>query len=80
MVEATRSAAASCTAGRCKDHKGINLPGTAVSAPALTEKDREDARFALGLGVDFLALSFVRRASDLARAARDAAATARPRG
>jgi len=51
--------------GTLKDHKGINLPGTAVSAPALTEKDRVDARFALGLGVDFLALSFVRDAADL---------------
>ena len=43
----------------------MNLPGVNVSAPSFTEKDREDARFALGLGVDFLALSFVRRASDL---------------
>jgi pyruvate kinase len=52
--------------GILRDHKGINLPGTDVSAPALTEKDREDAAFALSLGVDYLALSFVRRGSDLA--------------
>jgi pyruvate kinase len=52
--------------GILRDHKGINLPGTDVSAPALTDKDREDAAFALSLGVDYLALSFVRRASDLA--------------
>jgi pyruvate kinase len=52
--------------GILRDHKGINLPGTDVSAPALTDKDREDARFALSLGVDYLALSFVRRAEDLA--------------
>jgi pyruvate kinase len=52
--------------GILRDHKGINLPGTEVSAPALTDKDREDAAFALSLGVDYLALSFVRRASDLA--------------
>lgn len=51
--------------GTLSDHKGINLPGVNVSAPALTEKDRSDARFVLDLGVDFLALSFVRRASDL---------------
>jgi len=51
--------------GELKDHKGINLPGVKVSAPSLTAKDREDARFALDLGVDFLALSFVRRAADV---------------
>ena len=51
--------------GRLGDHKGINLPGVNVSAPSLTDKDREDARFALELGVDFLALSFVRRAADI---------------
>jgi pyruvate kinase len=50
--------------GVLKDHKGMNLPGVRVSAPAFTEKDRADALFALGLGVDFIALSFVRRASD----------------
>src|SRR5437764_1127980 len=52
--------------GTLKDRKGMNLPGVAVSAPALTDKDRDDARFALGLGVDFLALSFVRRPDDVA--------------
>jgi pyruvate kinase len=51
--------------GVLKDRKGINLPGVAVSAPALTEKDRADALFAAGLGVDFLALSFVRSADDV---------------
>src|SRR5579884_2166498 len=51
--------------GVLKDRKGINLPDSTVSAPSLTEKDREDALFALDLGVDFLALSFVRRASDI---------------
>jgi pyruvate kinase len=53
------------TGGVLSDHKGMNLPGVSVSAPSLTEKDRADARFALDLGVDFLALSFVRRASDV---------------
>ncbi|MFT5393328.1 MAG: pyruvate kinase [Gammaproteobacteria bacterium] len=51
--------------GRLTDRKGINLPGVDVSAPCLTEKDIVDATFALELGVDFLALSFVRRGSDI---------------
>jgi pyruvate kinase len=51
--------------GPVGDHKGINLPGVAVSAPSLTAKDREDAKFALGQEVDFLALSFVRTAKDI---------------
>ena len=51
--------------GRLSNRKGINLPGVAVSARALTDKDRADARFAAGLGVDFLALSFVRDAKDV---------------
>ena len=48
--------------GEVSDHKGINLPGVRVSAPALTPKDVEDLRFALALGVDMVALSFVRSA------------------
>ncbi len=52
--------------GVLSDRKGINLPDTHVTAPSLTAKDREDAAFALDLGVDFLALSFVRRAEDVA--------------
>ncbi|HEX7706361.1 MAG TPA: pyruvate kinase [Thermoanaerobaculia bacterium] len=51
--------------GTLKDRKGMNLPGVRVSAPSLTEKDRRDAEFALALGVDFLALSFVRKAADV---------------
>lgn len=51
--------------GVLTDHKGINLPGVNVSSPAFTEKDRLDALFMLDLGVDFLALSFVRSAADL---------------
>jgi pyruvate kinase len=53
------------TGGPLKDRKGMNLPGVAVSSSALTDKDREDARFAIALGVDFLALSFVRRPEDV---------------
>ena len=51
--------------GMVGDHKGINLPGSTVSAPSLTAKDREDAQFALAAEVDFLALSFVRSARDI---------------
>ena len=51
--------------GPVSDHKGINLPGVPVSVPALSEKDIEDLRFALHLGVDFIALSFVRSAKDV---------------
>ncbi|GCD89488.1 pyruvate kinase [Nocardioides sp. LS1] len=50
--------------GKVSNNKGINLPGVAVSVPALSEKDIEDLRFALHLTVDFIALSFVRNAQD----------------
>lgn len=45
--------------------KGVNLPGVALSVPSLTDKDRDDLEFALGLGVDFVALSFVRKPDDI---------------
>ena len=51
--------------GRLSDRKGMNLPGVALSTPSLTDKDRLDARFAAQLGVDFVALSFVRSADDI---------------
>jgi len=51
--------------GELKAHKGMNLPGIEVSAPALTEKDIEDVRHAAALGVDYIALSFVRRPEDI---------------
>ena len=47
------------------EHKGINLPGVPLHVPALTEKDRVDLRFALKQGVDYIAVSFVRRAEDV---------------
>jgi pyruvate kinase len=50
--------------GRVSDHKGINLPGVVVSAPALTAKDQEDLRWALATGVDIVAMSFVRSPDD----------------
>lgn len=51
--------------GILQNYKGINLPGVNMSAPSLTAKDHEDAEFALELGVDFMALSFVRTAADV---------------
>ncbi len=67
-VESVEGTEIRCTViqgGRLTDRKGLNLPGVRVSAPSLTEKDKVDARYALELGVDFLALSFVRRATDV---------------
>jgi pyruvate kinase len=52
--------------GLIRDHAGMNLPGVAVSGPVLTVKDVEDLRFALRLGVDLVALSFVRGPDDAA--------------
>ena len=52
--------------GPLTSHKGINLPGVQVSAPSLTDKDRDDIKFAVDQGLDYLALSFVRRAQDIA--------------
>ena len=49
-------------------HKGINAPGVALPPSALTDKDVDDLRFGLSLGVDFVALSFVQTAADVARA------------
>jgi pyruvate kinase len=51
--------------GTLGEHQGINLPGTAVSIPALTEKDKLDLKFGLQQGVDVVALSFVRSADDI---------------
>lgn len=56
--------------GLLEENKGINLPGVAISAPAMTAKDRDDLRLGLAMGVDLVALSFVRRPEDIA-AARD---------
>jgi pyruvate kinase len=56
--------------GMLKDKKGMNLPGAALSTPALTEKDKLDLAFGLELGVDYFALSFVRSADDVLEAKR----------
>ena len=51
--------------GFVSNNKGLNLPGVAVSVPALSEKDRDDLRWGLRAGADFIALSFVRSAKDI---------------
>jgi pyruvate kinase len=67
-VEAVARGAARCAVvvgGTVSAHKGVNVPGVPVPIPSITRKDAEDLEFALGLGVDFVALSFVRSAADV---------------
>ncbi len=52
--------------GVLTSHKGINLPSGTISTPALTQKDKQDLEFGLSRGVDYVALSFVRRPEDIA--------------
>jgi len=54
--------------GLLKSNKGMNLPGVSLSTPALTEKDRADLALGVAQGVDYIALSFVRRAADVEEA------------
>lgn len=73
LVSSVSGGAVECrvvTGGRVTSQKGMNLPGTVVSAPTLTDKDRDDIRFGIAHQVDYLALSFVRGPEDLL-AARD---------
>ncbi len=68
LVKAVQGTEVTCTVvhgGLLKQHKGINLPGSKVSAEALTAKDRADLEHVLNLGVDFVALSFVRTAEEV---------------
>ena len=65
-VEKPRVHARVLHGGELTSHKGMNLPGVQVSAPSLTEKDREDIAFAVEQDLEYLALSFVRRAQDIA--------------
>ncbi len=53
------------TGGTLTSHKGINLPSGTIEAPSLTEKDRADLQFGIEHGVDYVAMSFVRRARDI---------------
>ncbi|XXF81116.1 pyruvate kinase [Myxococcaceae bacterium GXIMD 01537] len=67
-VQRVRGQDVSCrveVGGLLKDHKGLNLPGAAVSVPTITRKDAEDLAFGQEVGVDYVALSFVRSASDI---------------
>lgn len=64
-VEGTRVHTTVVEGGRVSDHKGFNLPGVPVSVPALSDKDIEDLRWALRIGVDMIALSFVRSPDDI---------------
>ncbi|NAS21133.1 pyruvate kinase [Herbidospora sp. NEAU-GS84] len=63
-VEGPRVTTRVVIGGMISDNKGLNLPGVAVSAPALTEKDEADLRWALRTGFDMIALSFVRSPED----------------
>jgi pyruvate kinase len=56
--------------GRISDHKGLSLPRVPLPISCLTDKDREDLRFGIQHGVDFVAISFVRTAADIAEARR----------
>ena len=58
------------TGGRLTDRKGVNLPGVVLPLSPLTRKDRQDLRYGLDLGVDWVALSFVQRPEDVAEARR----------
>jgi len=64
--------------GRLKSNKGINLPGTKLSVSALTAKDRSDALHGIEIGVDYMALSFVRTAADVTELKEFLAANGRP--
>ena len=67
-IDGTRIHTKVVNGGILSDHKGINRKGGGLSAPALTEKDLDDIEFAVELQMDFLAVSFVRAASDVIRA------------
>jgi len=68
-VEKISPAAVTCrvvAGGRISDHKGISFPRVPLPVSCLTAKDREDLRFGIGQGIDFVAISFVRSAADIA--------------
>ena len=64
-VSGTRAACTVVVGGTVESHKGVNVPGVPLPIPSLTEKDLRDLEFALTLGVDYVALSFVRSAGDV---------------
>jgi pyruvate kinase len=68
LVNQVHSDHVECTVvlgGLLKSHKGVNLPGAQITIPGFTEKDAEDLDFGLKLGIDFVAVSFVRQAADI---------------
>jgi pyruvate kinase len=64
-IESGRARCAVVVGGTVSSHKGVNLPGVPVPIPSLTRKDMDDLELAMELGVDFIALSFVRSAADV---------------
>ena len=64
-VQGSRVSARVIHGGELRSHKGMNLPGVQVSAPSITEKDHADVLFAIEHELDYVALSFVRRAEDI---------------
>jgi pyruvate kinase len=64
-IERGRARCAVLTGGVVTSHKGVNLPGVPIPIPSITRKDMDDLELALELGVDFIALSFVRSAADV---------------
>jgi pyruvate kinase len=64
-VTAGRARCKVAVGGRVDSHKGVNVPGATIPIPSLTEKDLADLEFALTIGVDYVALSFVRAAGDI---------------
>jgi pyruvate kinase len=66
-VEEGRARTTVLVGGAVESHKGVNLPGVPIPVPSLTDKDLRDLEFALRLGVDYVALSFVRSAADCRR-------------
>ena len=64
-VDNGRAVCSVVVGGAVESHKGVNLPGVALPIPSLTEKDISDLAFALDLGVDYVALSFVRSPDDV---------------
>jgi pyruvate kinase len=64
-VDGGRARCGILVGGRVSSHKGVNLPGVPLPIPSLTRKDIDDLEFALELGVDYVALSFVRSAADV---------------
>ena len=67
-VETAKIGALVEVGGKVSNHKGVNVPDIVVPIPALTEKDRSDLQFALEMGADYIALSFVQRPEDVAEA------------